>query len=214
MEYATKLLQMLHILVNYQFTPDWVKDKDYLIYDRSDSKDWLKDFDQSKIIYTENIGQVDFDRLSYLTENYDKLPDVFLLAKSNLFKSITEEEYDRVKDNQVFTPLLTQSHKTSSDRLGQICYYSGGMYYERNDSWYMSQFNYKYFKNYTEFARHFNLPNPPYLPFAPGGNYILTKEVVHKYSRDYYDEMRSVLDYAREPAEAQMVERSLYNMWK
>src|SRR3990167_3720785 len=106
---------MLSILVNYQFTPDWVKDKEYLIYDRSDSKEYLKDFDQSKIIYTPNIGNVDYDKLSYLVDNYDSLPDVFLWLKSNLFKYITPEEYERVANNQHFTPLLTKNHRTYFD---------------------------------------------------------------------------------------------------
>ncbi len=204
---------MKYILINHNFTPDWVKDKDYLIYDRSDSKDWLKDFDQSKIVYKENIGQVDYDKLSYLVENYDTLPDVFLWGKTNLFKYISEEEFDKVKDNQFFTPLLTQNHKVYEDMYGPVCYYSGGMYHERNNSWYREQFNYKYCKDYPEFARMFKLPNPLYLPFAPGGNYILTKEVVYKYSQDYYRDMASILPYCREPAEAQMTERSYFNMW-
>lgn len=205
---------MKHILVNYNFTPDWAKDKDYLIYDRSDSKEWLKDFDQSRIIYTENVGQVDYDRLSYLVDNYYDLPEVFLLAKSNLFKSITEEEYEEVKDNRVFTPLLTKNHKTYSDMMGVVCKYEGGMYCERNDNWYLTQFGIKYFENFAQFAHEFGLPSPQYLQFAPGGNYILTRETVHKYSRDFYDKMRSILPYAKEPGEAQMVERAYYLMWK
>ena len=205
---------MLHILVNYNFTPEWVKDKDYLIYDRSDSKEWLKDFDQSKIIYTENIGQVDFDKLSYLIDNYDDLPDVFLWGKSNLFKSISEEEFDKVKDNKFFTPLLTQNHKTYSDKWGAVNYYQDGIYYERNDSWYVNELGWKYFKNYGEFAHAFGLENPAYLPFAPGGNYILTKEVVHRYSRDFYDNIRGMLPYAMNPAEAHFLERSYYLLWR
>lgn len=205
---------MKFILVNYNFTPEWVKDKDYLIYDRSDNKDYLKDFDQSRIIYTENIGQVDYDKLSYLVENYQTLPDVFVWGKTNIFKYISEEEFEKMANNKTFTPLLTQNHKVYSDKFGPVCYYQDGLYWERNNSWYMSEFSYKYCKNYQEFAYAFGLPNPDYLPFAPGGNYILTKEVVHKYSQDFYNDMRNVLNYCREPAEAQMAERSYFTMWK
>ena len=37
---------MKAILINYQYTPDWIKDYDfdYVIYDRSDSDVWLKEF--------------------------------------------------------------------------------------------------------------------------------------------------------------------------
>lgn len=201
---------MLHVLVNYNFTPDWVKDKDYLIYDRSDSKDWLKDFDQSKIVYESNIGQVDFPKLSYLIENYDALPDVFLWGKSNLFKSISEEKFDKVKDNQFFTPLLTQNHKVYEP----ICRYVDGMYEEINNDWYVNQFEHKYCSSYKEFAETLGLSNPEYLQFCPGGNYILTKETVHKHPRELYVKMRNMLGYCKEPAEAQMCERSYYNLFK
>lgn len=206
---------MKAVLVNYNFTPTWLLDSnvDYLIYDRSNSKDWLKDFDQSKIIYEENIGQVDFPKLSYLIESYDALPDVFLWGKTNLFKYITEEEFEKVKDNQFFTSLLTQNHRTYRDELGVVCYYEDGMYYERNDSWYAPQFE-GHFNTYEEFAQAFHLPSPPYLAFAPGGNYILTKEVVHKLPKEYYREMANTLPHCQEPREAHFCERSYYNIWK
>lgn len=208
---------MFKVLVNYNFTPD--KDlvgNDYLIYDRSDNPQWLKDFDQSKIIYTRNIGQVDYDKLSYLVDHYWTLPDVFVWGKTNLFKYMSPEEYEKVATNKEFTPLLTLHHPVYDDKVtGQpVCFYQDGMYHEINNSWYVSQFQSKYFKEYGEFAHAFGLPNPAYLPFAPGGNYILTKDTVHKYARDFYDSMRTYLPYCAEPAEAQMAERSYYNLWK
>ncbi len=207
---------MKAILVNFNFTPTWLLDSglDYYIYDRSDSKEWLKDFPQERIQYTENKGNVDFDKLSYLVDYYDNLPDVFLWGKTNLFKYITEEEWNLVKDNKTFTPLLTQGHKTYSDRNGVVCYYSGGMYHERNDSWYLHENAPKYVNSFPEWAREFQLPNPAYIPFAPGGNYILTKERVHRYSVDYYDKMRSMLPYATLPGEAHCAERSYYLLWQ
>lgn len=205
---------MKYVLVNYNYTPEWLKDytDDYLIYDRSDSKEYLKDFDQDKIIYTENRGNVDYDKLSYLVDNYDNLPDVFVWGKTNLFKFITPEEFEKVKNNTTFTPLLTMGHKTYQDRLGQVCFYHGGMYNERNDSWYFGSMEY-HFLNYGEVAAYLNIPSPAYLPFAPGGNYILTKETVHKYSRDFYKTMMDILPYCQLPAEAHALERSYYSIW-
>ncbi len=205
---------MKKILVNYNFTPEkeWIGD-DYLIYDRSDDGvDHLAEFDSSKIIKTENTGQVDYDKLNYLVDNYDNLPEVFLWGKTNLFKYITPEEYEKVKNNTDFTPLLTQGHKTYSDNNGAVCYYSGGMFYERNPLLYFS--NFKYFKDYPEFAHAMQLPNPYYIPFAPGGSYILTRDRVHRFSRDFYTNLASFLPYCADPLEAHFCERSYYNMWK
>lgn len=220
---------MFKCLVNYNFTPDkeWIGD-DYIIYDRSDDGiDHLKDFDQTKIIKTENVGQVDYDKLNYLVDNYDNLPEVFLWGKTNLLKNdplqenhvsphiyITKEEYDAVKDNRFFTPLLTKSHRTYSDNLGAVCFYEGGIYHERNGVISNLQFNCRYFRTYEEFAHAFMLPNPFYLPFAPGGNYILTRECVYRYSRDYYKKMAEILPYCAEPMEAFFCERAYYTLWK
>ena len=203
---------MKKVLVNYNFTPDkeWIGD-DYIIYDRSDDGiSHLEEFDKSKVIKTENRGQVDYDKLSYLVDNYDSLPEVFLWGKTNLFKFITKDEFEEVKDNRVFTPLLTQYHKTYMP----TCYYLDGMYREINNSWYVGELSYKYFSTFSEFAKTFHLPNPRYLPFAPGGNYILTRETVRKYSRDMYDDMRQCLPHAINPAEAHMCERAYYLMWE
>lgn len=206
---------MKAILVNYEYTPDWIKDytDDYLIYDRSENKEYLKDFPQDKIIYTENFGNVDYDKLTWLVENYYNLPDVFLWGKTNLFKYIAEEEWNKVKNNKDFTPLLTQNHKTYSDQYGEVCFYQDGMYYERNDGWYLNSHPAS-FSSFAEWANRFQLPNPRYIPFAPGGNYILTRERVHKYSKDLYDEMRSCMPYCRLPGEAQLAERSYYLLWQ
>ena len=206
---------MFKVLVNYNLTPDreWIGE-DYLIYDRSDDGiDHLKDFDRTKIIETENVGQVDYDKLNYLIDNYDNLPEVFLWSKSNLFKFITFEEYEKVANNKVFTPLLTKNHKTYSDRNGVVCYYQGEWYKERNDNWFFSQFPSKYVNSFNEWAKMFQLPTPDYIPFVPGGSYILTREKVHKYSRDFYIKMASMFPYCREPVEAQCAERSYGLMW-
>ena len=200
--------------VNYNFTPDWIKDYDfdYLIYDRSDSDKYLKNFTQDRIIKTENIGNVDYDRLGYLVDNYDSLPDVFLWSKSNLFKYITKEEFDQVKDNK-FTPLLTQHHKAYSNEQGIVCYYKDKMFHEINNNWYLNVFHGKHVTSFKEWAKIFGLPNPDYIPFAPGGNYILTKETVHKHPKRIYAKMRDMLPYTKLPGEAQLAERSYYLLW-
>ncbi len=205
---------MFKVLVNYNFTPDkdWIGD-DYLIYDRSDDGiDHLKDFDSSKIIKTENIGNVDYDKLGYLVDNYDNLPDVFLWGKTNLFKYITEEEWNKVKDNKTFTPLLRQDHKTYADGLDDVCYYKDGMYYERIDIALYE--DWKTFRRNRHFLETFGFPVPYYIPFAPGGNYILTKEKVHKYPKQSYETLRSILPYAQLPGEAQYCERCYYMLWR
>jgi hypothetical protein len=199
---------MKYVLVSYNNDPTWIKEytDDWVIYDRSE-----KPFDFPNTIHTENVGQVDYDKLGWLIENYNNLPDVFLWSKTNLFKFISEVEFEVVKNNKEFTPLLTRNHRTYMP----ACWYDeDGMYREINNSWYASQFTTKYFKTFKNWAKHFNILSPEYIPFAPGGSYILTKERVHRYPKEFYEEMRSYISYDREPAEAQFCERSYYLMWK
>lgn len=205
---------MFKVLVNYNFTPDkdFVGD-DYLIYDRSDSKEWLKDFDQSKIFYTENIGNVDKDKLTYLIDHYYDLPEVFVWGKTNMFKYVAEKDFWDAVDRAVYTPLLKHDHATYSDADGVVCFYKDGMYWERSDSWYFWQFHHV-FQNYNAFAREFQLPTPAYIPFNPGGNFILTRDKVLQYSKDYYEKLRSALVHAQLPAEAHAMERSYFTIFK
>lgn len=211
---------MKAVLINYNFTPTWLEDYDFntTIYDRSDDTyptDWkLTEEKVETLIRTQNKGNVDYDKLGYLVEHYNDLPDVFLWGKSNLFKYITKEEFDKVKDNKEFTPLLTSGHNTYRDSKGLVCYYDQfDMYHERNDSWYVGQME-SNFATYGDWARYLNLPNPNYLAFPPGGNFILTKDRVHRYSRDFYEKMRNTLDYCQLPAEAHMCERTYNSLWQ
>lgn len=206
---------MKTILVNYNYTPEWLHDYDldYYIYDRSDGDEYLSSFPQERITKTQNKGNVDYDKLTYLIDFYDNLPDRFIWGKSNLFKFISKDEFDSALQTPGFVPLVTQSHKTYSDKFGPVCFYTEGMYYERNDSWYLTQMPAR-FNNWQEWAHEFRLPNPQYIPFPPGGNYILTKERVHRYSRDFYVKMRDTMNYTQLPGEAHLAERSYYLLWQ
>jgi hypothetical protein len=192
------------IASHYQGDWKWIPEytSDFFIYNRTEEE-------IPNSVKVPNIGNADYDRLTYLIDNYYNLPEVFVLTKSNLFKYITKEEFDLVKDNKVFTPLLTQGHKTYEP----VCRYVDGMYEEINNSWYVPQFN-SQFDSYNEWAAYLGLPTPEYLQFAPGGNYILTPKEVYKHPEAFYMKMRDTLTHAILPAEAQMVERTYYTLWK
>lgn len=208
---------MQAILINYNYNPEWLKDftdLDVTLYDRSDDG-VARDLTQyGKVYKTKNEGDVDYDKLSYLIENYDNLPEIFLWGKSNLLKYVDEAYLKEALSKNEFTPLLKFDHKTYSDQFGQVNRYSH-IYEERADSWFFnnSDLAKKYFHNWDEWATYFRLPKTKFIPFAPGGNYILTKERVHRYSRDFYEEMRDTLPYAMHPAEAHAAERSYYLLW-
>lgn len=194
------------IATNYHADCSWIPKEtdDYFIYDRTGCG-----LPKSRLVH--NIGNADYDKLTYIIDNYDTLPEVFTLTKSNLFKYISREEYDRVKYNREFTPLLTKHHKV----YDPVCFYDeNGMYNEISNSWYTSEVPTKHFQDYHAFAQHFGLEDPEYLTFAPGGSYIVTSDRIRRYSREFYQELKSILEWSQLPGEAQMIERSYYNLWK
>lgn len=202
---------MKFIVSRYEHDAEWLKEyvksrDDVVIYDRSEMP--LPDS-----IHTKNIGTDIYDKFTYIIDNYDNLPDVAVYTKCNLFKYITKEEFDLVKDNKTFTPLLTKNHKVYNDDKGEpICFYDAqGMYNERNDYWYLYPHPAKFAPLILDF---FKMRERMYNAFAPGSNYILPKENILKHSKETYIKLRSYLDWDVYPGDAQLLERNLYYLWQ
>mgnify|MGYP001611599872 CR=1 FL=1 len=176
---------------------------DYILYDRSDVP-------LLNSIVVKNVGSDIYDKFTYIIDNYDNLPDVVALIKCNLFKYVSEEEFVKVKDNITFTPLLTQNHKTYLP----VCYYKDGLYWERNDMWYLSSHPCKNRMIPYELQEIVGIGDMEYVSFAPGSNYILPKENILKHSKEFYIKLRSFLEWETYPGEAQIMERGLYTLWK
>ena len=200
---------MKYVISRYNHDLSWLKDytTDYVLYDRSDEP-------LEGSIITPNIGTDIYDKFTWIIENYDNLPDVVCLIKANLFKYISKEEFDKVKDSKSFTPLLTQGHKTYSDGSGEVCFYKDGIYWERNDSWYLMEHRTKNLATTDQLRDLLRIRDLKYIPFAPGSNYILTKENIKQHSKEDYILLRSFLDWAVYPGEAQLIERGLYLLWQ
>jgi len=116
-------------------------------------------------------------------------------GKSNLFKYVDEELFKKALENNDFTPLLKLDHTTYSDKMGVVCKYEGNIYCERADSWFFNNPALsRRIHSWQEWCNIFMLPQGAFIPFAPGGNYLLTRERVHRYSKDFYVGMRVAHD--------------------
>lgn len=192
---------MKYILSRFNHDVDWVKEytDDVILYDRSEVP-------LEGSIVVPNIGSDIYDKFTYIIDNYDNLPDFALYSKANLFKYITKEEFDLVKDNRVFTPLLTTKHAV----YPPTCWYENGLYAEFNDFWYLNPHPAKFAPKITDF---FKMTERTYNLFAPGSNYILPKENILQHPKSVYEELRSYLDWDVYPGDAQLLERNLYYLW-
>lgn len=198
---------MRYIVSRYNQDASWLKDytDDVIMYDRSEEP-----LDGSIVV--PNVGSDLMDKFTYIIDNYDDLPEVAVYTKCNLFKYITKEEFEEVKDNKRFTPLLTKGHKVYDDAEGNpVCYYDNqGMFNEINNYWFL----------YPHPALHaptildiFKMRDRMYNTFAPGSNYILTKDDIRRHPRSFYEKLRSFLEWDRYPGDAQLLERNLYYLW-
>lgn len=200
---------MKYIISNFNNDLSWISayTDDYIIYDQSNDSTF------PNTIVVPHGGSDIKDKMSYIIDNYDNLPDVFALVKGNLFKYITKEEFDLVKDNKTFTPLLTQNHRTYSDDNGVVCFYKDGMYHERNDYWYLRELPTRTINIGNELKEILGFNGKDYLAFAPGSNYIVTRKNIHKHPKELYERLRKYVDLDYYPGEAQLIERGLYNLW-
>lgn len=197
---------------NYNADISWILDytDNYIIYDRSDTNEWIELFDSKKVIKVPNIGWDIYDKFTYIIDNYDNLPETMILTKGNIFKYITREEFDEICNNESFTPILTKNHKT---KMPASFYSEDGIYNEINNSWYLRSFPARYFTSYNQFIRSLGLDTPKYVKFAPGSNYLVTKQNILKHPKSFYEQLRRCVDYSALPGEAQIIERFLYTLW-
>lgn len=194
---------MKFIISNYHNDLGWLPKytSDYVIYNQGG------ELEGEKVIQTPHAGSDICDKFRFIIDNYDDLPEVAAYVKGNLFKYITMNEFDKLLEKETFAPLLTQRHKTYLP----ICWYEDGLYCELNNYWYLSVHPARYAKEIIEF---FGMDHRTYNKFAPGSNYILTKENILKHPKETYIKLKSYLEWDVYPGDAQLMERNLYKLWK
>ncbi len=218
------------IISRYEHNISWVHDytDDYVLYDRSSVP-------LENAIVVPNIGSDICDKLSFIIDNYDSLPDVAVYIKANLFDYIKPKEFEKIKDNKTFTPILSKFHKETTIDLSLInpeevdpiarrlvappfkrpysFYDQDGMYNELNVFGYINSVQCKSRESVVELGKLLGVMELDYVKFAPGSNYILPKENILKHPKEFYEKLRSFIDWAVYPGEAMLIERGLYTIW-
>ena len=197
---------MKFIISTYNQDIEWAKEysNDIVVYDRSEQP-------LEGTIKVDNIGTDIADKFKFIIDNYDNLPEIAVYTKANLFKYISKEEFDKVKNSKVFTPLLTQKHEVD----GVINFYSEDkMYNEINNYFYLNPHPCKSKESFNELIYLLGMDKREYNEFAPGSNYLLPKENILKHPKEFYEKLRSYLMWDRYPGEAQLLERNLYYLWR
>lgn len=176
--------------------------------------DWVDEYTDEKFVYnkdTLNVGYNIYSYMSFIIDHYDNLPETCVFVKDNILqRHITKEEFDNVINNKTLTPLCTQLHPTD----GKINYYKDGLYWEVNNFWYINHYENKGVDAIESLIDFIGLRGLPYLGFAPGACWIVPKENILKHPLSFYQRLKDEVSYTQLPAEAHLIERSLYHIWK
>jgi|GEM_PF-420199 len=205
------------VISNYNNDVSWVNQygNQYVIYDRSDDE---KDRSALNVIKSENLGYNLGDFFSFIIENYDKLPEYTTFCKGNIFaRHMTKEKFEELKDNQFFTPLFDHTYKHTPQL--PVCMFScDGAWCEQNNGAGMPSpqtHPTKYIASYNELLKFlFEAPLiTHYITFAAGGNYVVPKNNILKYSKIFYQNLKFIISHHQLAGEAHLVERALYTIW-
>lgn len=217
--YVQKKIEKNFLVVsNYYNDLSWVPEytDNYLVYDQSDVPIYPPKIDRSKVIKSEHLGHNIRDYCTFIIDHYEDLPARIIFTNGNVFpRHVPREYFDKVVNNNYYTPFMyVKKHR----ELWPTAFFSsGGIFCERNTSWYLRYHPTKYFHSYDDFLRFCfeDAVIPRYIEFAPGANYIVTKEQILKYPRIFYKNLQTFVSHCPTaiPGESHIIERALHTLW-
>lgn len=221
------------VVSDYNWLPQnieesWVHEysDNYLIYDRFHRWD-----ESDRIKRQKNVGQNIYDIFDFIITHYDSLPDTTLFCRSCIMfpkgrqKPLSngncgKEKFEYLMNNDTFTELHDFGPEAHCSCYKNNCQHwtrmePDGGYLEINNSWYFSYHPGKYYNNLNSFLHdmYVNPVIPNYIRFAPGGNYIIPKSNILRYSKKFYERIREILEWDVVVGEAHMIERCLYTIF-
>jgi len=211
---------------------EWVKDfpNPHTIYDKTWNGGYYKDpndafgpsdlkrkYPEYNVIDSDDKGYNIKDYMTFIVDNYDKLPEVTVFCKGNTFpRHVTRKKFEQLVNLKCFAPIEEwQVHNPPSMPIAMFSCDGGWM--EINNSWYLNHPEHptKYFTNYNHFLGYcFEDPvYPRYIRFPPGCCYVVPKNYILKYDKIFYENLRTLVSHHKLSAESHMVERALYTIW-
>lgn len=215
--HTDKFIEWYNIILQNGYTKN-----DVIIYDREhpgyngENLDPKRLEKYGKVITTPNVGYSIYTIGKYILDNYNNLPDFSIFLKCNLLQNnyTTEEKLKKALKSNFFVSLELDQNQTkynSPFTINNYTYVEKVNYEIRTDTKV-----YPRIKNFPEFIQDLFLIEkiPDYIFFAPGGNYVVPKENILKYSKNFYKKMMYYTDYHHSNVvEAHWFERILYMAW-
>ena len=200
------------VISAYKNNIDWVYNytDDFIILDKGGTLE-----ESDKIFHIENVGYNLYDYFSFIINNYDNLPDFTAFLQGDPFPHCKKETFDNLIYNKCFTPLedysdIPESHSHKKD--------IDGGYLEINTSYYLylkEPFKHKWYNSYDQFLGDMFIDayHEDWIRFAPGAQYIVPRENILKYSKNFWNKLMGTVSYDPYPMEAFLIERALYTIF-
>lgn len=173
------------------------------------------------VIKTRNVGTGIYVIGKYIVDNYENLPDYVIFLKCNLLQNgyTTKEIFEKSLDSNCFFRIESD---VSCNKYATSFLVNDYIYIEEvKDIIYENTKIYPRIKNFPEFLKDLFIIDvvPNYVSFAPGGNYVVPKENILKYTKNFYKKMIYYTDYSNfetvtyGPTESHWFERVLDMSW-
>lgn len=196
--HTDKFVEWYDILLRHGYTRD-----DIIIYDRDHLGFNGENLDPNRlekygtVIKTPNVGANIYVIGKYIVDNYENLPDFILFIKCNLLQNnyTTQKIFEDALDANYFFPI---EGDFDDNRFSTPFTVNNRIYVEQvTDIVRPGAKLYPRVKNLQDFIRDLFVLNkvPDYLCFCPGANYVVPKEYVLKYSKNFYRKMMVYTDY-------------------
>ncbi|MCA6423965.1 MAG: DUF3431 domain-containing protein [Flavobacterium sp.] len=184
----------------------------YLIYDQSNDNTIIEQLKVSNwnVSFVKHTGHNLSDYFRFIIDYYHNLPDCIMFLKGNIIgRHLTKSYFEKVYNNKIFTPLYNDDSFKDSVWVANLLY--EGIYIEINTDWYVESKPHNYFQTYNQLLEFIfvNPIIPKWLIFSPGACYIVPKNNILKYPKEFYTNLYFLVTYRFFPVEAYHVERMM-----
>jgi len=191
---------------------EWLKDYKmdyYIVYNKG-----TPIYGDAHILNIPNVGGNIIDIFSFVYYHYDNLPDLMIFVQGYPFDHCKKEVFDKLIYNTRFTPLEYYG-MTPNNNWEQRD--NDGGFLEINNNWYVAASNSTFnqgcrYSGLDEFMNKYfeNYKREEWVRFAPGGQYIITKQQGLQYPLSFWKSMIEEMNSGKLPSESYIVERGLY----
>ena len=206
--HTDKFVEWYDLLLKHGYAKD-----DIIIYDRDhagfngENLDPKRFEEYGTVIKTPNVGANIYVIGKYVVDNYENLPDLVLFIKCNIIQKkcpstdipwyTTQETFERALDAEYFFPIEADS---TNNVFPTRFFVNDRIFVEDVKDIPTVRPNSKIYPRISSFPDFINDlfvidKMPDYVLFCPGANYVIPKECILKYSKNFYKKMMAYTDY-------------------